>query len=563
MQNTRRLAGIVALLLSSVAVADGPVVPTPNFPATYEFKPNAEADAAFAKFDSTTSPGCAAAVAKDGKLIYSRGYGMANLDHNVPITTQTPFHVASVSKQFTAGSIILLAQDGKLSLDDDVRQYLPEVPDFGTKITLRQMIHHTSGLRDQWDLLELAGWRYSKDRISDDDVLRLVARQRKLNFEPGSQYMYSNMGYTLLALVVKKVSGQSLREFTTERIFKPLGMNNSHFRDDHAEIVTGFANGYDRAGDSFKTNVTNFDTTGATSLITTPEDLLLWDENFYTGKVGGKAFIDQMLQRATLNSGETITYASALAHGEYRGAATVSHGGSDAGYRSTVRRYPQQHLGLAITCNIGEARPDELANQLSDVLLAAELKPKEQPPKEFKPSLKSVRAKSGVYLNRVSGRVLRLVEKDGKLQRVDDSGSVQPLFALGENRFSSGPTSPFAFDFSGTGDQRVITSKSGDEKPGTFQVVPAFTPSAAELNEYLGVFASEELDARYRVQLTDGKLHVATLTRNPVQLLPVTKDVFINDDLGGVTFVRDSGGRISGLSVTSSRARNNEFAKLQ
>ncbi|WP_129775875.1 serine hydrolase domain-containing protein [Peristeroidobacter soli] len=560
MQNFRCLAGIVALVLSSVAVADAP---SPNFPATYKFKQNAEANAVFAKFDSTTSPGCAAAVAKDGKLIYSRGYGMANLDHGVPITTQTPFHVASVSKQFTAASVILLAQDGKLSLDDDVRKYLPEVPDFGAPITLRQMIHHTSGLRDQWDLLGLAGWRYSKDRISDDDVLRLVARQRQLNFEPGSQFLYSNMGYTLLALVVKKVSGQSLREFTTARIFKPLGMNNSHFRDDHAEIITGFANGYDRAGDSFKTNVTNFDTTGATSLITTPEDLLLWDENFYTGKVGGKAFIDQMLERGKLNSGETITYASAVGYGEYRGLTTVSHGGSDAGYRSTVRRYPQQHVGIAVTCNIAEARPDELANGLSDVFLSAELKPKDQDPKEFKPNVKSVRAKAGVYLNPVTGRVLRLVEKEGKLQRVDDDGSTQPMFAVSENRFSAGPSSTVVFDFSGTGEQRVITSKSGDEKPGVFQVVPEFTPSAAELNGYTGSFASDELDLRYRVELKDGKLYVATLKQNPLPLLPVTKDVFSSDELDNVTFVRDAGGAITGLKVTSSRARNNEFAKLQ
>ena len=221
-----------------------------------------------------------AAAAKDGKLIYSRGYGMANLDHSIPNTPQTPFHVASVSKQFTAASIVLLAQEGRLSLDDDVRKYLPEVPDLGATITLRQLIHHTSGIRDQWELLGLAGWRYSLDRINDDDVLRLMTRQRKLNFAPNSRYMYSNMGYTLLALVVKRVSGQSLREFTTERIFKPLGMGNSHFRNDHAEIVPGFANGYERADDSFRTSVTNFDTTGATSLLATAEDLLRWDENF-------------------------------------------------------------------------------------------------------------------------------------------------------------------------------------------------------------------------------------------------------------------------------------------
>lgn len=557
MQHTCRLTAMIA----SLAGLSASLAAASSLPATYKFTPNAQIDAVFAKFDSTTSPGCSAAASKDGKLVYSRGYGMANLDHSVPITPQTPFHVASVSKQFTAAAIVLLAQQGKLSLDDDVRKHLPEVPDLGATITLRQMIHHTSGLRDQWDLLELAGWRYSEDRISDDDVLRLMTRQRKLNFAPNSQYLYSNMGYTLLALVVKRVSGQSLREFTSERIFKPLGMNSTHFRDDHAEIVPGFANGYERAGDTFRTSVTNFDTTGATSLVTTAEDLLRWDENFYTGKVGGAAFVEQMLQRATLSDGETITYAFGLAHEAYRGLATVGHDGADAGYRSTVRRFPKQHFGIAVMCNVAEARPDELADGMTDVLLAAQLQPKQEADKGGKVSVKSLRDKAGVYLNRVDGQVLRLIAKDGALQRVGTDGSARALLALGGNRFRFEPY-PVVLEFSGAGDRRVIKTRFWDQKPATLQLVPDFAPTAAELNEYAGLFASDELDARYRMQVTDGKLHVATLKRNPMPLLPVTKDVFAND-LGTVTFVRDAGGRINGFSLSTSQAWNNEFARLE
>lgn len=562
MKNIRHLAVVV---VSSWAGLGASLAHASSLPATYKFAPNAQLDAVFANFDSTTSPGCSAAAAQDGKLIYSRGYGMANLDHSVPITPQTPFHVASVSKQFTAASIVLLAQDGKLSLDDDVRKHLPEVPDLGATITLRQMIHHTSGLRDQWDLLGMAGWRYSEDRISDADVLRLMIRQRKLNFAPGSQYLYSNMGYTLLALVVKRVSGQSLREFTSERIFKPLGMNNTHFRDDHAEIVPGFANGYERAGDSFRTSVTNFDTAGATSLVTTAEDLLRWDENFYTGQVGGMTFVDQMLQRAALNDGETIKYATGLAHDTYRGLETVGHGGADAGYRSTVRRFPKQHFGIAVLCNAAEAQPEQFADGIADVLLAAQLQPKEEPAKDAKAakvSVKSLREKAGTYLSKPDGMVLRLEEKDGKLQRVGRDGSSQALLALGDNRFKFEPF-PIVLEFNGAGEQRAVKARFGDQKPTTLQLVPAFAPSAGELNEYVGLFGSEELlDAHYRMKVTDGKLQVATQKSDSLELSPVTKDVFAAD-FGTVTFARDGNGRINGFSLSTGRAWNNEFAKLE
>lgn len=202
----------------------------------------------FEKWDKSDSPGCALGVYKDGQIIYKQGYGMADLENDIPITPATVFHVASMSKQFTAASIVLLAQQGKLSLNDDVHKYLPELPDFGERITIRNLIYHTSGLRDQWDLLDLAGWRYSLDLITDDDVMSVMTRQKELNFKPGDKHVYSNTGYTLLGLIVKRVSGLSLREFSTENIFEPLGMTHTHFRDDHGEIVKHNALGYEREG---------------------------------------------------------------------------------------------------------------------------------------------------------------------------------------------------------------------------------------------------------------------------------------------------------------------------
>src|SRR3984885_2179116 len=377
-------------------------------------------DEIFAKWDRTDSPGCALSVMQGGKIIYKHAYGMANLDHDVILTTDTPFHVASISKQFTAASIVLLEQDGKLSFDDDVHKYIPELPDFGAKITIRNLLHHTSGLRDQWDLLDLAGWRYSLDLITNDDVMSVVVRQKALNFAPGSEYSYSNTGFTLLGEIVKRVSGKTLREFTTERIFVPLGMKDTHFRDDHAEIIKHQAYGYSRDKGRWELSVTNFDTVGATSLFTTVEDLALWDENFYTHKVGGPHFTETMLHHDALTSGESNPYAFGLVTGKYRGLDTVEHSGSDAGYRADLLRFPQQHFSVAALCNAGDSGPSTLTQKVADVLLAGELKEPsgsagKEKPEFITPSQEQLTPKVGYYYEAQSRTLRKLVVKDGAL----------------------------------------------------------------------------------------------------------------------------------------------------
>ena len=224
-------------------------------------------------------------------------------------------------------------------------------------------------------LLGLAGWRYSLDLITDDDVLSIMSRQKDLNFPPGSKHMYCNTGYTLLAQVVKRVSGQSFREFTTSRIFQPLGMKNTHFRDDHAEIVKDMAYGYVPAKDTFRISITNFDTVGATSLLTTVEDLALWDENFYNPRVGGPGMIKQMLEPGQLSNGEQLHYAYGLVIGKYRGLPTVDHAGGDAGYRSDMIRFPDQHFTAACLCNLAASNPSELTRKVAEIYLAKDMMP--------------------------------------------------------------------------------------------------------------------------------------------------------------------------------------------
>ena len=348
----------------------------------------AKVDAIFADYARPGSPGCAVAVYEGDAITFRGVYGMANLDHDVRLTPASVFHVASVSKQFTATAILLLAQDGKLSLDDDIRKHVPELPDFGKTITIRHLANHTSGIRDQWDLLGLAGWRYSRDLITDDDVLELLARQKDLNFTPGERHLYSNSGFTLMAVIVSRVSGQSFRDFTSERIFKPLGMTSTRFRNNFAEIVKNQAYGYAPERDTFRLSVTNFDTAGATSLLTTVEDMVKWHANFDSRTVGGQALLSGMLERGTLNDGSRIDYALGITHGMYRGLPFVGHGGSDAGYRADFVRFPDRRLGIATMCNLSTANPGLLSRRVADLFLPGDLPPATtEPPPDTSPEV--------------------------------------------------------------------------------------------------------------------------------------------------------------------------------
>jgi CubicO group peptidase (beta-lactamase class C family) len=330
-------------------------------------------DEMFRQWDSPTSAGAAVLIVDAGRVVLAKGYGMANLEYGMPIRANTVFDIASVSKQFAAMAVALLEADKRLSLDDDVRRYVAEVPDFGKTITLRHLIHHTSGIRDWPGTLSIAGWSY-QDVISFPQILRMAYHQRDLNFAPGAEYTYSNTGYNLLAEVVGRVSGKSFRAFCDERIFRPLGMTHTHFHDDHTEVVANGADSY-RPGPNRKyyRAVSNLTALGSSSLFTTVHDLAKWIDNFHSPKplVGGSAVIARLHERGRLNSGTPIAYAFGQSIGEYRGLRTVSHTGSWAGYRSVLQRFPDQRFAVAILANAADMNPTAIANQISELYLAS------------------------------------------------------------------------------------------------------------------------------------------------------------------------------------------------
>ena len=339
----------------------------------------AAVDEVFADLTKTGSPGCALGVYRDGKIVYAKGYGLANLEQNAAITAQSVFDIGSTSKQFTAASILLLEKQGKLSVNDDVRKYIPELPDYGQKITILHLLNHTSGLRDYLTLMELAG--VNTDSVTTDgDALEMIFRQKAPNFAPGSEWLYSNTGFFLLSVIVKRVSGKTLREFAAENIFAPLAMTHSQYRDDHTSLIPNRAMAYEakEKGGGYSLNVSYFEQTGDGAVHTSVEDLFKWDENFYSGQIGGKEFLSEIQEQGKLSSGKVLDYAKGLHIADYRGLRSVSHGGSWGGYRAELLRFPEQHFSVACLCNLGSAGSSARAHRVADIYLAGLMKPKDE-----------------------------------------------------------------------------------------------------------------------------------------------------------------------------------------
>lgn len=429
--------------------------------AATDDKAAAGVDEIFGDLTKPGSPGCALGIYRDGKIIYAKGYGLANIEENVPITPQSVFDIGSTSKQFSAASVLLLEKQGKLSVSDDVHKYIPELPDYGQKITILNLLNHTSGLRDYLTLMELAG--INIDSVTtDDDALVLVARQKALNFAPGSEWLYSNTGFFLLSVIVKRVSAKTLREFAAENIFSPLNMSHTQYRDDHASLIPNRALAYDEKENKqgYALNVSYFEQTGDGAVHTSIEDLQKWDENFYSAQVGGKDFLREIQEQGKLNNGQVLDYAKGLFLTTYRGLHTVSHGGAWGGYRAELLRFPEQHFSVACLCNVGNAGPTKRAHQVADIYLANLMKPKEQKKEaddeeqKEKPEIKVAAAQlapyTGEYRNEELGVTYKLGIVDGRIKIVallDGSGlprannfSSEMLRATGTSEFQLGKT---------------------------------------------------------------------------------------------------------------------------
>lgn len=353
------------MLVATVVLAAA--VPTPAQQLPLETR--ARIDSVFVPFNRTDGPGCALGVVQEGRLTYARGYGMGSPDHGIPLGLRSVFYLASVSKQFTAAAVLIAEHEGLLSLDDPVRAHLTEFPDYDRPVTIRHLLHHTSGVRDYLTLMALAGVPY-ENVLSDEAMLGLITRQRALNFEPGSEYLYSNSGYVLLAEIVKRATGRTLREYADEKIFRPLSMTSTHFHDDARHVVPGRVFSYDAGEEGWRTNyLMNFDKVGDGGLYSSVEDLARWDAAFYDDRFGVPGFADRMYTRGVLNDGDTISYARGLGVGSRGGLARIAHGGGLMAFRTMIARYPEQRTNVITLCNAGNANSGRLSLAVEDILL--------------------------------------------------------------------------------------------------------------------------------------------------------------------------------------------------
>lgn len=514
-------------------------------------------------WNKSTTPGAAVAVVKDGKVIYKKAYGMSNLEYKQPLTLSSIFHIASESKQFTAFCIVLLAKEGKLHLDDDIKKYLPYIPDFGKKITIRQVIHHTSGLREQYQLLALAGQRL-EDVIEQTDILKLVERQKDLNFVPGSRHHYCNTGYTLLAEIVKKVSRKSLRKYADEKIFKPLGMTQTHFYDDNREIVARRTYSYDSFNEGeFVNSPLNYATVGATGLFTTVEDETKWLLNYETGKVGGKQVIEQMFQSGQLNNGAKLEYAFGLVIDTLNGYIRIGHGGADAGYRTYTVRFPEEKLGIIVFSNFAQIDSRDIATKIAKLYLPNRARNKDGVSYSYGSVGTSYSAYVGSYYSD-EGVLDVVMDKDKLLVKL--GGQLIPLAPLSENSFSWKGYAVLTFVQNSGKAVHQFRLKSWQEEQDriyTRFVKPNITE--ADRSDYVGAYESDELEARYHIISENGKLILRHHKHPDGTLEAVTRDQFSTSKwwMDNIIFARDAKGAIFGFEVNSGGVLHLKFRKIK
>jgi CubicO group peptidase (beta-lactamase class C family) len=511
----------------------------------------------FSDFDHTNSPGCALAVYRDGEIVFARGYGMANLELGIAISPRTVFDIGSTSKQFTAFAVALLAEDGKLSLDDPVRKHFPEMPAYADRITVRNLVQHTSGLRDYLTLMSLAGYNF--DDVTDDaDALKLIVRQQAPNFAPNSEWLYSNSGYFLLSQIVKRVSGKTLRQFAAERIFQPLGMQVTHFHDDHTMIVPNRATGYSPAGNAgYRIDMSNFEQTGDGAVYTTVEELLLWDRNWYSGTVGGQQLLARQLETGKLTSDEDHGYAGGVMVGQYRDLRTVRHGGAWAGYRAELLRFPEQRTSIACLCNRGDADPSARADRVAEVLLADKLASKPAREAAASPPAATISPEqlarlAGSWRSPATGDIVIFEARDGKLYQL---GRGTPLTPAAPDRLTLGP---FTYIWSAEPAPSLKLERSGKTQD-TYQRLPAGTVDSTALSVYAGSWYSQELDTEWRIVPAGNRLRIEIRERPSGMLRPAGPDLF-SDGQRHLVFTR-RGGRVTGMTVSAGRVRGIGFTR--
>jgi CubicO group peptidase (beta-lactamase class C family) len=516
-------------------------------------------DKLFAEWDTTVTPGCALAVVKDGQIIYERGYGMAKIEDGLAMTPTKIFDIGSTSKQFTAACVAMLVRDGKISLDDDVRKYIPELPRYEKTITINHLLHHTSGLRDYNALLELSGFRPESDSPTVEESLEVISRQKRLNYLPGEEYSYTNTGFFLLGQIVERVSGKSLNEFAQERIFRPLGMRHTIFQDDHTQIVKERASGYDKTDKGYKLDMSNWDETGDGNIYTSVEDLYLWDQAFYNNKLG-KDLMDMLHTVGVLNNGKKLDYAFGLVVTEYKGLKVVEHGGAWAGFRAGFVRFPEQRFSVICLANLSSINPSGLCFKVADIYLADLLKaaPKADVKKAepIKLSPQELEAKAGNYQDDKFGMWISLSVKEDKLE-MDGLGKPLHFAPVSQVTFLAiDAPEEITLEFAppAKGKPLQATARVGNDE--TFKLTKAaplapLTP--AKLQEFAGLYKSEELlGSEYRLVVEKDGLFIKFRNAPKDPLVAKAPDKF-NLEYFNIEFVR-KGNKVTGFELSVGRA---------
>jgi CubicO group peptidase (beta-lactamase class C family) len=543
--------------LALIAIAaPGHAQPAPEAPA-------ARVDRLFAAWQAPASPGCSVGVSRGGATILERGYGTAHVEHGVPITPASVFHVASITKPFTALSILLLARDGTLSLDDDVRRHLPEWAG-PPGVTIRHLLSHTSGIRDTFVLIEMAA--PETRRSTHEQFVDLLARQRGLSEPPGRRQVYNNGGYVLLAEIVKRVSGQTLRAFADARIFQPLGMRQTHMHDDTSEIVPALATGYTRGGDG-ALHVARLPggVVGNAGLFTTVGDLLRWQRNFAASIVGDAALFATMATLPSLPDGKQATFALGLQIDRHAGRRTVGHGGWDPGASAYTVHYPDHDLAVAVLCNLDEIGAIDLARQVADVHLGeGAAPPAASEPAKIDVSASAIAANEGLYRDPTDEALLRIFVRDGALRGSSGVGAEGgwPLIPIGPDRFLIAGTT-ITLEFSAAaGGGRGLRVSGERPTPAVLERVASYTPSAAALAALAGDYRSNELSTTYTLRVRDGQLIADVPGRASIALQPIRPDTFAGSLVDAITFARDRAGRPTGFTVHAYAARGVRFDRV-
>ncbi|WP_129774660.1 serine hydrolase domain-containing protein [Peristeroidobacter soli] len=515
-------------------------------------------------------PGIAVGIYHEGKTIYAHGYGNAIPGRDAPITEHTVFHVASVSKEFTAFAIALLVRDGKVKLDDDIRTYLPQMPDFGAPITVGDLVHHLSGLKEQ-NMMFWMAQRYRNDNLKQQQALSLIARQRGLVSPPGTRFSYNNTGYTLLAAIVQAASGQTLRQFTDARIFEPLGMKQTLFRDDASEIIPELADGFTPRGKGWGRAVLGSELVGPTGLHSSVTDMMKWLANFDQPRVGDAAFIERVFTPGKLRDGKPINYAFGLFNQDFAGHPAITHDGSDYTYRSTLVYLPKERFGVVLLAN-SQRNLGDIARKIVELYLGAAPGPRsivDGGAPVIQSTAKQRQALVGHYLNPYLWAA-DIVEKDGKLQWLSTGWPSSDVQLRKDDVFSRTLGTELRYfkidrDKRGAVTGFRLVGALGEDTGDRYERIPPVSPTLADLQLLTGDYRTGEVDITYTFTVQDGQLTARSIwSTKPIRLSPVTADRYDTDDIpmGSIEFVREPSGKPTGFRIVGGGMRGTVFERV-